>query len=81
MVLEASLILQEKKRLDPREIDLCMICGLGFPAAHGGLLHWADNIGAAKILEMFEALEPLGKRYQPTPMLRELAMCKRRFYD
>jgi 3-hydroxyacyl-CoA dehydrogenase len=81
MVLEATVILREKKRLDPREIDLSMICGLGFPSEQGGLLHWADEIGAAKILKMIEALEPLGPRFQPTPMLRELAKNKGRYYD
>ena len=81
MILEATLILQEKKRLDPREIDLCMICGLGFPAGQGGLLHWADEIGMENILEMLKIYESLGKRFQPTPMLRELAFSKQRFYD
>jgi 3-hydroxyacyl-CoA dehydrogenase/enoyl-CoA hydratase/3-hydroxybutyryl-CoA epimerase/3-hydroxyacyl-CoA dehydrogenase/enoyl-CoA hydratase/3-hydroxybutyryl-CoA epimerase/enoyl-CoA isomerase len=81
MVLEATLILREKKRLDPREIDLGMICGLGFPRNQGGLLHWADTIGAPKILKMVETLEPLGKRFQPTPLLRELAKNEGRFYE
>jgi 3-hydroxyacyl-CoA dehydrogenase len=81
MILEATMILQEKKRLEPREIDLCMICGLGFPADHGGLLHWADMMGPAKIFEMAEREERCGKRFQPTPMLRELAKTTGRFYD
>jgi 3-hydroxyacyl-CoA dehydrogenase len=71
MLLEASIILQEKQTLDPREIDLCMICGLGFPADQGGLLYWADNIGTAKIHTMLETLVPLGKRFQlPSPWQR-----------
>jgi 3-hydroxyacyl-CoA dehydrogenase len=81
MVLEATIILQEKNRLDPREIDLCMICGLGFPADQGGLLHWADAIGAARILEMVNREEHRGKRFEPTPMLHELAKNDRRFYE
>jgi hypothetical protein len=58
-----------------------MICGLGFPAEKGGLLHWVDDIGAAKVLAMVEALGPLGKRFQPPPMLRELAESGKRFYE
>jgi 3-hydroxyacyl-CoA dehydrogenase len=81
MVSEAAIILQEKKRLDPREIDLCMICGLGFPADQGGLLHWADEIGASNILEMLEGLESLGARFRPAPLLRELAKRQGRFYS
>jgi 3-hydroxyacyl-CoA dehydrogenase len=80
MTLEATIILREKKRLDPREIDLCMICGLGFPAEQGGLLHWADTKGVAKILEMAKREEHRGKRFEPTPMLRESAGTGRRFY-
>ncbi|MCC6127147.1 MAG: hypothetical protein IT426_19470 [Pirellulales bacterium] len=80
MVLEATLILREKKRLDPREIDLSMICGLGFPAERGGLLHWVDENGAPKIRDMLDGFESLGARFQPTPLLRELAESRGRFY-
>jgi 3-hydroxyacyl-CoA dehydrogenase len=81
MIHEATLIMAEKSRLDPREIDLCMVCGLGFPIARGGLLYWADEIGSAKIVEMFRSYEPLGKRFQPTPKLLQWASGNRRIYD
>ena len=55
MVLEATLILQEKKRLDPREIDLGMICGLGFPRIKADCSIGPTTIGAPKILEMVES--------------------------
>jgi 3-hydroxyacyl-CoA dehydrogenase len=81
MLLESTLILQEKRRLDPREIDLCLLCGLGFPPAEGGLLHWADERSPAKVLEWINSLEPLGKRFQPTPLLREIVKTNRRFCE
>jgi 3-hydroxyacyl-CoA dehydrogenase len=81
MILEATLILQEKRRLDPREIDLAMICGLGLPHENGGLLHFADQVGIDEVLKTAEELERLGKRFQPTPMLRELATSGERFYE
>jgi 3-hydroxyacyl-CoA dehydrogenase len=81
MILEATLILQEKRQLDPREIDLCMICGLGLPHENGGLLHFADQVGIEGVLKTAEELERLGKRFQPTPMLRELAASGGRFYE
>jgi hypothetical protein len=38
-------------------------------------------MGPAKIFEMAEREERCGKRFQPTPMLRELAKTTGRFYD
>lgn len=45
VALEASLILEEEIVGDPRDIDLCIVHGLSFPAHHGGILFWADQIG------------------------------------
>jgi 3-hydroxyacyl-CoA dehydrogenase/enoyl-CoA hydratase/3-hydroxybutyryl-CoA epimerase/3-hydroxyacyl-CoA dehydrogenase/enoyl-CoA hydratase/3-hydroxybutyryl-CoA epimerase/enoyl-CoA isomerase len=80
MVLEATRILAEQKVRDPRDVDLGLIYGIGFPPFKGGLLFWADQLGAAKILEQLQPLEPLGVRYQPTPMLKELAENNGTFY-
>ena len=51
MVLEASRVLQEGVAGDPGEIDLGVLFGLGFPAARGGLLWWADTLGADQIVQ------------------------------
>lgn len=81
MVLEATRILAEHKVRDPRDVDLGLIFGIGFPPFKGGLLFWADTLGAEQIVEMLKAYESLGPRYQPTPMLLEMARDLRRFYD
>jgi 3-hydroxyacyl-CoA dehydrogenase len=73
MVLEATRVLAEGKVTDPRDVDLGVLFGLGFPAARGGLLHWADTLGAARVVEMLEPLAELGPRVQPTPLLAEMA--------
>lgn len=73
MVLEATRVLDEGKVSDPGDVDLGAVFGLGFPAARGGLLGWADTLGAARIIEMLAALEDLGPRAQPTPLLRRMA--------
>jgi len=80
MVLEATRILEERKVADPRSIDLAVILGLGFPVSRGGLLRWADSLGARRIVAMLEGLSHLGPRVQPTPLLLEMARRRRPFY-
>ena len=81
MVLEATRILEAKVVRDVRDVDLGLIFGVGFPPFRGGLLFWADTLGAAKIVEMLKPFESLGPRAQPTPMLLEMAKTGKRFYS
>lgn len=81
MLLEATRILEEKKVRDPRDVDLALIYGIGFPPHKGGLLFWADEIGAAKIVELLKPLAHLGPRTAPTPLLLEMARSGQRFYS
>ncbi len=80
MVLEATRILEDKVVRDARDVDLGLIFGTGFPPFKGGLLYWADTLGAGTIVEMLKPLESLGPRTQPTPMLLEMAKQGRKFY-
>jgi 3-hydroxyacyl-CoA dehydrogenase/enoyl-CoA hydratase/3-hydroxybutyryl-CoA epimerase/3-hydroxyacyl-CoA dehydrogenase/enoyl-CoA hydratase/3-hydroxybutyryl-CoA epimerase/enoyl-CoA isomerase len=45
MLLEATRILEEGRVRNPRDIDLGVLFGLGFPAERGGLLRWAPGPG------------------------------------
>ena len=63
-----------------RDVDLGLIFGIGFPAFRGGLLFWADQVGAAEIVERLKPLEFLGARAQPTPLLLEMAESGKKFY-
>ena len=80
MLLEATRILEEGKVSDPRDIDLAVLLGLGFPADNGGLLWWADALGPRRILAMLAAHCTTDDRHRPTPMLLELAESDGRFY-
>ncbi len=80
MVLEATRILEDKVVRDPRDVDLGLIFGTGFPPFKGGLLFWADTIGAAKLIELLKPLEHLGARARPTGMLEAMAKSGRTFY-
>ena len=45
---EARLMLDEGVVADPREVDLCLLLGVGWPAHLGGLLPYLDRSGAAQ---------------------------------
>lgn len=80
MLLEATRVLEAGVARDPRDVDLGLIFGLGFPPFKGGLMFWADTVGAKEILEMLKPLDYLGARAEPTPMLIEMANEGRKFY-
>ncbi len=80
MLLEATRVLEEKRVRDPRDVDLGLIYGIGFPPFRGGLLFWADQIGAKKILEWLQPLQSCGARLEPTDMLQRMAESGEKFY-
>jgi len=80
MLLEATRMLQRGNVRDAGQIDLAILCGFGFPASRGGLLYWADQLGAARIVELLGTLDDLGSRVQPTPLLLEMAQQNRKFF-
>ncbi len=80
MLLEATRALDEGVVREPRDVDLGVLYGLAFPRARGGLLYWADQVGAAKVLELLGPLQGLGHRMRPTPLLQRLAAAGGRFY-
>lgn len=80
MVLEATRLLEEPMGCDALGIDRGAVLGLGFPADRGGLLCWADGLGAERLVTMLSDLPELGPRAQPTPLLLDLARTGRRFY-
>jgi 3-hydroxyacyl-CoA dehydrogenase/enoyl-CoA hydratase/carnithine racemase len=69
MLLEALRTLDEGIVRDPRDVDLAMIHALGFPPFRGGLLAWAESLGAAEVVRRLEPLAPLGSRMQPVDSL------------
>jgi 3-hydroxyacyl-CoA dehydrogenase len=81
MFVEATRALEDQLVRDVRDVDLALIYGIGFPPFRGGLFFWADEIGPSKIVEKLKAYEPLGKRFEVTPMLKQLAARGGRFYD
>ncbi len=80
MLLEATRVLEEGIVREPGDVDMGLILGIGFPPFRGGILRWADTVGAGKIVERLAKYAPLGKRYEPTESLLKLAKTGETFY-
>jgi 3-hydroxyacyl-CoA dehydrogenase/enoyl-CoA hydratase/3-hydroxybutyryl-CoA epimerase/enoyl-CoA isomerase len=80
MLVEASRVLAEGIVRDPADVDMGLILGIGFPPQHGGLLRWADTEGMSNVLARLVKYESLGKRFQPTDLMRQLASSGKGFF-
>lgn len=80
MLLEATRVLEETIVREPLHVDMGLILGIGFPAVRGGLLRWCDAEGAGRLIDRLAKYVPLGKRFEPTPLLMSLAQTGRKFY-
>jgi 3-hydroxyacyl-CoA dehydrogenase/enoyl-CoA hydratase/3-hydroxybutyryl-CoA epimerase/3-hydroxyacyl-CoA dehydrogenase/enoyl-CoA hydratase/3-hydroxybutyryl-CoA epimerase/enoyl-CoA isomerase len=81
MLLEATRVLEAGLVRDARDVDLGLVYGIGFPPFRGGLMFWADTVGAAKLVEMLKPFESLGERFKPTKLLVEMAKNNKKFYE
>ena len=81
MLIEATRAIEDGVVEDPRDVDLALILGIGFPPHEGGLFFWADTVGAKKLLAGIEPLAGLGKRFEPTEMLKRVASEGGKFYS
>jgi len=84
MVNECALALDQDRIVEtPSEVDLAMIMGTGFPPFRGGLLKYADNIGARYIadqLESYAKKRSATKRLSPNARLLTRAQGEKKFY-
>jgi 3-hydroxyacyl-CoA dehydrogenase/enoyl-CoA hydratase/3-hydroxybutyryl-CoA epimerase/enoyl-CoA isomerase len=80
MLVEASRTLSEGIVREAADVDMGLILGIGFPSFRGGILRWADTIGLDKIVAKLKQYEPLGKRFEPTEAMRQLAASGKGFY-
>jgi 3-hydroxyacyl-CoA dehydrogenase/enoyl-CoA hydratase/3-hydroxybutyryl-CoA epimerase len=81
MINEACRILEEKVVRGPNDVDAGMIYGAGFPPFRGGLLRWADALGARTVAErLLRLAEKLGARFKPCDPLMERATRGERFH-
>jgi len=81
MLLEATRVLEDGIVSEPAHVDLGLLLGIGFPPFRGGILHWSDTEGASAILKRLERYADLGKRFEPTELLKSQASSGERFFD
>jgi len=81
MVNEAAYCLEDRIVDAPARLDLAMIFGTGFPPFRGGLLQYADDLGADRVVNRLQDLaERLGARFAPSPLLVGMADAHASFY-
>jgi 3-hydroxyacyl-CoA dehydrogenase/enoyl-CoA hydratase/3-hydroxybutyryl-CoA epimerase len=81
MVNEAFRCLGEGILRSPRDGDIGAIFGLGFPPFRGGPFRYVDTIGAAEAYRRIQGYhDRFGARWEPAPLLRELARDGKRSY-
>ncbi len=84
MINECSLALLEDHIVETAaEVDLAMIMGTGFPPFRGGLLKYADSLGAQYVADQLSTYSSQRKaaRLKPAAPLLNLAKGNARFYS
>lgn len=62
------------------EADMGLIYGIGFPPYLGGALHYLDQMGLQAFCDLADKYSHLGKLYEPTAKMREMASNNDTFY-
>ena len=80
MIIETARCLEEGIVDTAQEADMGLIMGIGFPPFRGGALKYADTIGLANLVAMCDKYKDLGKLYEPTERMREMAANNETYY-
>ena len=81
MINEALQILQENKAQRPSDIDVVWLFGYGWPRSKGGLMFYADQIGAANILQKMKTLSLEDKNIKISNLLSDVVRNNEKFLD
>ena len=81
LVIEAARCLEEGIAESPNEVDMGLILGVGFPPFRGGALKYADRLGLDVVCEKADQYASLGKLYEPTDKMREMASNNEKYYS
>lgn len=81
MIIETARCLEENIVGTAQEADMGLILGIGFPPFRGGALKYADTIGLKTVVEKAERYSKLGKLYEPTATMCEMAANGQTYYS
>lgn len=81
LVIECSRCLEDGIVGTPVEVDIALIYGLGFPPFRGGPFRYADAIGLKALNDKAAKFASLGKLYEPTAQMIQLAEAGRNFHE
>jgi len=83
MINEAANCLQDKVVDSAANLDLAMIFGIGFPPFKGGLLRFADEVGATQICEKIHSMSKdySEDRFALSAYLQDLSKQGKGFYS
>jgi len=80
MIIEAAYALEEGVAASAAELDTALVLGLGFPRYAGGPLKYADWLGLKRVVELARKYQALGKQYEPSAKMLEMAAQGRRYH-
>jgi 3-hydroxyacyl-CoA dehydrogenase/enoyl-CoA hydratase/3-hydroxybutyryl-CoA epimerase len=81
MVNEAVICLEARVVREPRDLDVAMVMGTGFPPFRGGLLRHADAVGIPIVADRLARLaDAHGERFRPAELLLQMVRQQHRFY-
>jgi 3-hydroxyacyl-CoA dehydrogenase/enoyl-CoA hydratase/3-hydroxybutyryl-CoA epimerase len=82
MINEASRCVEEKLVRQVSDIDVGMIFGTGFAPFRGGLLKYADTVGAEVIVSDLDIFaRKYGDRFKPSKIMQEYSVNRQKFYS
>lgn len=82
MINEAARVLEDSIVRRAGDVDLGLVMGTGFPPFRGGLLRFADTLHPRRVHASLEELQArYGARFEPAPLIRELAEKDQTFYQ
>ncbi|GLJ04720.1 hypothetical protein SUGI_0001910 [Cryptomeria japonica] len=76
VINEACRVLEEKVVISSSDLDIASVLGMAFPAYRGGIVFWADHIGAKYVFsKLLQWASIYGNFYKPSNALQ---MCSTR---
>jgi 3-hydroxyacyl-CoA dehydrogenase/enoyl-CoA hydratase/3-hydroxybutyryl-CoA epimerase/enoyl-CoA isomerase len=81
LCVETVRCVEENIVASAAEADMGLIYGIGFPPYLGGALHYLDQMGLQAFCDLADKYSHLGKLYEPTAKMREMAKNNETYYS